>query len=487
MNFIKRGFVGIMRRKGKSLILLAVLFILGNLIAGAISIQQATNNVEYNIRERLGATIVIERDYQTIEALSDEEMVNLESEDISVESIRQVGELPYVKYYDYYTHFGLGSKSLKYYFGQDVDQAAAEETKIDFGMKGINYPNVLDFENGDGNLIDGRVFSQDEIDNGSPVTLISEKLAEINNLHVGDTIVLNNDVYSYDLDTYEEELFSSRDLVLEVIGIFEIVAVKDDIEFDFGQGTINWEDTLVQNTIYVPNQVIFNEMDFDWEETKKAIPEFADTMTENPQIGSYRTMYVLESHEYIDAFKQEADPLLPPYYHVVSSGDHYDTISGPVESMSTLSRYVFMAAIFATILIAGLVVLLFLRDRKHELGIYLSLGEKRGRVIGQILIEVMVVAFVGVTLSLFSGNFIASQVSQTLIKTDETADFEQVDYINKDLTSDLTVDDVIGLYEVKLNTNYILVFYSVGLATILISTLLPLIYIVRLNPKQILM
>ncbi|GAA4076861.1 FtsX-like permease family protein [Amphibacillus indicireducens] len=155
--------------------------------------------------------------------------------------------------------------------------------------------------------------------------------------------------------------------------------------------------------------------------------------------------------------------------------------------MSTLSRYVLMAAIFATILIAGLVVLLFLRDRKHELGIYLSLGEKRSRVIGQILIEVMVVAFVGVTLSLFSGNFIAGQISHTLIKTDETADFEQVDYINKDLTSDLTVDDVIGLYEVKLNANYILVFYSVGLATIFISTLLPLIYIVRLNPKQILM
>ncbi|GAA4076869.1 ABC transporter permease [Amphibacillus indicireducens] len=322
MHFVRRGFIGMMRRKGKSLILLAVLFILGNLIAGAISIQQATNNVEYNIRERLGAAIVIEVDYKPIDALSEEERVKVETGDISLESIQQVGELPYVKYYDYYTYFGLGSKSLKYYFGQDVDQAAAEGVEIDFGMKGVNYPHILDFQEGKGNLIDGRTFSQDEIDNGSSVTLISEKLATLNNLHVGDTIILNNEVYSYDLDTYEEELFSSRDLVLEIIGIFEVLAVKDDIEFDFGQGTINWEDTLVQNTIYVPNQIIFNEADFDWEETKKAIPEFADTMTENPHIGNYRTMYVLESHQYIDAFKQEADPLLPPYYHVVGSGDH---------------------------------------------------------------------------------------------------------------------------------------------------------------------
>ena len=65
--------------------------------------------------------------------------------------------------------------------------------------------------------------------------------------------------------------------------------------------------------------------------------------------------------------------------------------------MSKLSKYVLIVAIIATVLITGLVVLLFLRDRKHELGIYLSLGERRGRVVGQILIEVMVVAFIGIT------------------------------------------------------------------------------------------
>ncbi len=67
MNFIKRGFLGITRKKGKSFILLAVIFILGNLISGAISIQQATGNVETTIKERLGAVVMIEMDYQAME------------------------------------------------------------------------------------------------------------------------------------------------------------------------------------------------------------------------------------------------------------------------------------------------------------------------------------------------------------------------------------------------------------------------------------
>src|SRR5699024_1675933 len=140
----------------------------------------------------------------------------------------------------------------------------------------------------------------------------------------------------------------------------------------------------------------------------------------------------------------------------------------------------------ATVLIIGLVVLLFLRDRKRELGIYLSLGEKRARVVGQILIEVMIVAFIGISLSLFSGNLLAGQISDTMIKADDSG--YQYDYIYYgNLETNLTTDDVLDSYEVSLNSSYILVFYGVGLLTILLSTIIPLVYIVRLNPKKILM
>ena len=87
MNFIKRGFLGITRKKGKSLILLAVIFILGNLISGAISIQQATDNVEKNIKEKLGATATFEMDWIAFEELSREEQDNFMFEEIGLELI----------------------------------------------------------------------------------------------------------------------------------------------------------------------------------------------------------------------------------------------------------------------------------------------------------------------------------------------------------------------------------------------------------------
>ena len=220
----------------------------------------------------------------------------------------------------------------------------------------------------------------------------------------------------------------------------------------------------------------------------KQDPEYAEMVEEEGgSFDYYEPIFVLNSHEDIEAFEQEVNPLLPRLYKVVSTGDHYDNIAGPVESMSSLSRYVLIAAIFATVLITGLVVLLFLRDRKHELGIYLSLGEQRGKVIGQILIEVLVVAFIGITLSLFTGNMLADQVSDTLIQADEPSGFNDMMYPGGGIYSDLTTEDVIDSYEVTLDSNYILIFYGVSMLTILISTLIPLVYIVRLNPKKILM
>ena len=40
------------------------------------------------------------------------------------------------------------------------------------------------------------------------------------------------------------------------------------------------------------------------------------------------SVYVLNSTDDVEAFKQEANPLLPDYYHVVASTDQYDQIAG---------------------------------------------------------------------------------------------------------------------------------------------------------------
>jgi len=218
--------------------------------------------------------------------------------------------------------------------------------------------------------------------------------------------------------------------------------------------------------MYVPNAIISAEEQYYWEVYAEDDPEIAE-MLEEESMEYYMPIYYLNNTEDIEPFEEEVEPLLPKLYTVISASDQYDDISGPMESMSTLSKYVLLVAVIATVLITGLVVLLFLRDRKRELGIYLSLGEKRGKVVGQILIEVIVVAFVGITLSLFTGNLLAGQVSDTMMKADDTQEesYEGVIYY-EGIETNLTAEDVIDSYEVSLNSSYVLGFYGIGLLTI---------------------
>lgn len=486
MNFIKRAFLGITRKTGKSFILLAVIFILGNVISGAVSIQQATDNVELNIKERLGATAKVRPDFEAIDKLTDEERMEVEIQFIDVDLIRQIGELPYVKYYDYNVSTTIVSENIEYYIGEALNDYLSEGYFVmDFTLKGINYNHVIDLKEEKATLIDGRVFTQEEIESGAPVTIISKKVAQLNNLHIGDTFTLLNEVADHDDETGEEVVIASRDVVLEIIGLFDPKSISKDKKVNEDNAERIYSDNQYQNTMYVPNEVVDSEEKYWWDMYKETVED--TSMREKWMDTRYTPIFILNSPEDTEAFRQEVIPLLPEYNTVISATDHYDSIAGHVELMSELAKNILLVAVIATVLITGLVVLLFLRDRRHELGIYLSLGERRIRVVGQILIEVMVIGFVGITLSLFSGNLIAEQISDAMMQTDDinVLDEEGITYI--DFQTDLTTDDVLDSYEINFNLKYILGFYIIGLLTILISTVIPLIYILRLNPKKILM
>ncbi|WP_096186035.1 ABC transporter permease [Evansella halocellulosilytica] len=487
MNFFKRGLLNITRKKGKSIILLAIILILGNLIAGAISIQQATDNVETTIKERMGTAATLELDYDAISNMSDSEMMEFEFSPLDLDLIKQVGELDYVKYYDFSTSTYLGSESLDSYQGEGMEDHGyyQDEFNMNFRLKGTNYAPIIDFEEGESQLVDGRVFTEEELENGSSVAIISKKLADLNNLHVGDNFMLTNVVFDY--SEGQEEVYNSRDVPLEIIGIFEPLSVGESDEESSEQGMWDFMDIELQNTVYVSNDTVLSELRYNTEQYMEMDEEYAAAMEGEEHQDHYTPIYILNSSDDASAFAEEVQPLLPELYVVRNVSDHFENIAGPIQSMSTLSNYVLIVSIVASVLIIGLVVLLFLRDRKHELGIYLSLGERRGKVVGQVLIEVMIVAFIGITLSLFSGNLLADGVSDMMMQSDnQNQGFDDMAYYGE-LQSDLTTEDVLESYQVQLDPSYIVMFFAVGLFTILLSTVIPLVYIVRLNPKKILM
>lgn len=509
MNYIKRAFISIMRRKGKSGILLLLIFVLGNVIAGAISVQQATANVGKTIKSQMGVAATIEIDYKNLSGGKDE-FDKLPK--LSEELIQQIGKMDMVRTYNYSNHVAFMSPTLKRYVSPDNDmnednaQNVGESTTQDTYVlvTGTHNPNILDVEEGKGTITSGRVFTEAEITGAKYVAVVGKGFAETNNLKVGDSIMAKNKVMDYGAMTGkqtsaapEPKILGEQDVTVEIIGIYDPKPIAPNANQDntgksggFDQSVYQNESN--QNIIFMPTTAVNQELKFQTDVSEAA------NATDGVVSGSgiFQPLYILKEPEDLDRFKEEVTALVPKEYVVTTSADDYSQVAGPMKSMQGLAELVLYVSIGATLLIVCLLIILFLRDRRPELGIYLSLGEKRGKVVTQIILEVIVVAFIAMSASLVTGNFIAQSVSERMITNQLEAEQEQ-DQMGmigggsslsvSGYGSNITTDDVVNAYEVKFTATYVLLFYLVGLGSIVLSTIGPVIYILRLNPKKIML
>lgn len=477
MNFLKRALLSTVRKKGKSIILLVVIFILGNLMAGSIAVKQATTNVEETIKNKLGAEANVDYDWENIG--EDDDIPQLDQE-----TVDKIGKLEGVKYYEYNLRTWLNSKEYESYCGPNCEMGGMGEG-VDFEFYGVQIPSIVDISENKIALSDGRVFKQEEIDEGKPVALVSTLFAEMNNLHVGDTLSFSMNVYSWeDVDDMgNPKLASTQDYTFEVIGIFDAsLSVKEDSAED-----ANMVDYSMTQRIYVPNNVITPINDWSFEENKK----YNDFGEEYENFTEIIPTYYLKDASQLDDFREASTKLLPKGFTMSISSDAYDSVAGPISFISWLATGILYISIGATILILGLVVILFLRDRRHEFGIYLSIGVKKWKIVAQVVIEVLVVGIIALTLSLFSGKELANGVSQKMIE-------QQVINSNDGMIYYATAgpgsgggyvdqNEVLDTYEVTLDADYIVMLYLIGLGTLLVSSIAPTVYVVRLKPRKVLM
>ncbi|MBO0444891.1 hypothetical protein IGJ55_000577 [Enterococcus sp. AZ170] len=493
MNYWNRAICSVTRRKGKSVILFAVIFILGNVIAGSIAIQQSTANVEKKIKHDLGATVSVDFDYQKM--MDEGETVSPTS--LKVEDMKKLGESTYVKEFDYNVKSSLIVKKIKTYEMKNTADFGGMPKVLN--LKGNNLLEPLDFKDKKVKLVEGRTFKQEEINNGKDVAIMSKKVAEENGFNVGDKVVLDSLVVDYKQDGSQEEL-ASQDHPVEIIGLFDPISVEKKKSDGKEQQGMNEQfmETEQFNTLYMPNDAVININKAEFDKGKELLPDrYKNTDGTEATVDDMNQIvpvYVLKTPEDVEAFKEEAKPLIPEGYKLTASTDQYDQVGGTFKKMSQISGYVVLLAIGATLLIISLVVILFLRDRKHELGIYLSLGETRAKVMQQIVIELLLISLVAMCVSLITGNVLGKMVSESLIASDafsQTGDAASSGGAmmigGGSSLPTLTTEDVASAYEVKFSMSYIMTFLIAGLSTVLLSAILPLTYVLRLNPKKIMM
>jgi len=495
MRLFKRASINVRRLPGKSLILLLLVFILGMVTTGAISVRSAIHTTDLSLRRNMRPVVIPVRD----QAALDYEWTVLGNWDadarLTPEIIYEIGHLPYVDYFDYSMILQLWSFELDRWLpvprGQIISHFGILDPDLGetFMVTGVSHPEFLDLQQGIIELVNGESFTDLQLQEGDHVAVVSSLWAAYNGLGIGDVFSMDNVVHAADFT----ERFNYQTYEFEIIGLFDVVGIEAlDLSSSRGWGVAELRAIQNANHIYLPNTIL-REMVYFFNHHWFAVVGY------EPEEESYPLSPAFVLNDPLDTihFREAAMPLLPDFWLLSDLSNRFEPISTSMETMRGISDAILFVTIGASLVVLGLVITLFLRDRRHEVGIYLALGERRAMIIGQVLIEIVVIAVVGITLSIFAGNQVASRLSQNMLITDLTdvrveerrdvwdPEVDRLEWLG--FGPPLDGEEMLAFYDFSLDPQTIMLFYLVGLATVIGATAVPIFYLTRLSPRKVLL
>ncbi|MED0999291.1 ABC transporter permease [Bacillus mobilis] len=472
MNFMKRAILSMKKRVGTSLILMAVFLIVTNLVLSGFTIQNASKKAADAARKKLGADVTLGLDFDKLGQKAQETGEMPKPPQLDTKETDQLAKSKYVKDYNYIANtFGI-SDGLKLVGASEeegkgkvgmaaVRGGSSSGTEIDmnasFMIEGVRKTALQEsFKNGKSKIIDGKPITEQMKDQN--VTLMEKRLAELNNLKVGDKVK----VQSGD---------KKESLEVEIIGIYETN------EQAMGQQAPPIMDPV--NKLYMPHSTM-KKLEVD------------------QGISSVQVVYFLNDPQYIDAFKKEAKKsnIDFNYYKLDAHDSLYKQMIGPIENISSTSQMIIYIVSIAGAIILGLIIMLSIKGRRKEMGILLSIGEKKWKLMAQFVVEVVCVAILAFGLSITTGATVSQYIGDNLLSNEIATTSEETDTMRNNSTVRMSgpggtlqnqKEDPIDKIDVSVTREDVGKMGGIGLAIAIIATLLPALSILRLNPKQILL
>ncbi|PGS68380.1 MULTISPECIES: ABC transporter permease [Bacillus cereus group] len=474
MNFIKRAILSMKKRIGTSLILMAVFLIVTNLVLAGFAIQNASKKAADAARKKLGADVTLGLDFDKLSQQARETGEMPKPPKLNTKEADQLAKSKYVKDYNYITNtFGIsdGFKLVGASEGEDegkgrVGMVAAaggsgSGSEIDMNssllIEGVRKTVLQEsFKNGKSKIIDGKPITEKMKDQN--VTLMEKRLAEQNNLKVGDKIKIQS---------------GDKKQTLE----FEIIGIYETNEQPMGQHAPPMMDPA--NKLYMPYSTL-----------KKL-------ETDDGMGNSFQAVYFLNDPQYIDGFKKEAkkSDIDFNYFKLDAHDSLYKQMIGPIENIASTSQMIIYMVSIAGAIILGLIIMLSIKARRKEMGILLSIGEKKWKLMAQFIVEVVCIAILAFGLSLTTGAKVSQLVGDNLLSSEVATAGEETDTSQNGTvmvagpggTVQNQKEDPIDKINVSVTGEDVGKMGGIGLAIAILATILPALSILRLNPKQILL
>ena len=445
MYIFKNAWRNITRNKGRNILIGIIVIVISAASSITLAIRESANNIvtAYQEKNKIEATIGMDRS-SLMELLkqdnsSQEDMINAfnKIESVTAEEIEKYGDSEYVT--DYYCTYDLSvdAKDITEATDSLVNETTTTETETTsktekFGGSSGNFPgmppsfdgsrtttskkkttkktekifnekaqdgaftligyksyeNMSKFINGEYTITDGEVSNDFESDS----VVISEELATLNNLKVGDKI------------TFVDPKDSSKTYEATITGIYK---ENTDSSSNMSSMFTNSANEIITNVSFV-KKILDGNKDLE---------------------ATITPTFIIKDTQSVDKFSEEVkEKGLSKYYTVTSNVEDIESATESVDNVKTFAT----TFLVITLIIGGVVLIVInminIRERKYEIGVLRTIGMKRLKLSLQFMFELLIVAMasliigagIGATLSVpVSNKLLANEISNASSKYDD--------------------------------------------------------------------
>lgn len=536
MNFFNRAIKNVTRGMTKTILLVLTFFVIGNFVIVGLGVSSATENAKILTRQKMRAVVTYSIDYnkvwQYVDSLEDEDEINKFYEDyprvrysdivslLNDERIATVNALStnmvyksddgldYVHLGNQYEEQGGGGGQSCYYDESTGQEVCTNYIEPSFTIKANFFDNMIEIFEGTYQIVEGRFYNQEDIDKMNDVVVITDTLAKENGIKVGDTITV--DIFSKSDLQYYQGAINEEDikLELEVIGIYNnpVVIAPDSSQFDWCSPYENPQNMmLMPATSYFSHNLELQQTIFDHQASMAGVddeyysnPDNRPTQDDIYEMGLDNTTILLKDPLDVDQFVEDHISEVGQFVSLSADNEQFKTLSKPLDTLNLYANFIVWLVVINAIIIITLVTALTLKTREYEIGVLLSIGASKVKIVSQFFVELALVALIGFTLSVGSGSLIAKKIGMTMLEyqitssgVNEGDDENQWndDYISiwdSNYTTEIELEDLVAEYNVTVSPLIIGEIYVMGLGIVFISIIIPSAMIMRFNPKKIL-
>ena len=441
MNLIKRACLYLVRKKGKTATLLALLLVMATLMLTCLSIQSATETANANIKKALmGYFTINARQLQT--GITEDVLNQI----LSIDGLSGNYTLRSYSYANYYDADG----NLLEINTKDAAQVPEGYENAGKIVANTNSEDDSYFTDGGFELTEGNAITPEN----KNTVLLHEKFAERNGLSVGDTMRLS--------DVTDENRTSD----VTVAGIFTNTKDQDSIGI---APSYDLYDNIVFTDLSTASYLLYG--------------------TEGETSVQYGDFYVNDPDQ-LDRIMTDVQKIEGVNWDNCTLTRYDNDYQNAKESLEGLQNIVFIAIAVVSVicfLVLALFLTLRLRGRIHETGVYLAMGISKGAVLMQHLLEVLIVVVIALLISYGASSAISDQIGSRLLSQVTAETYETVDLTHETESAEQPTEDL-GLSEivVAVSAEDYAVVWGFGLVLCLASTTLAAYPIMKMKPKNIL-